>query len=337
MDVGEDTANTPSSRHCAIRLATMILMSATVLLLLLLTIEVHTNCARSFLNWGHIPMMGTLTLIVLPLFRTSRRISALTKRHGIAADYLFSAASVLALGAAGEALQAFTDREASIGDIGRNLFGIVSFLLLYATFDSALPSNNPLRLHKLPLRVLVVVSLLLSLWPSARDLLQVRLQRARMPWIEHFEEPLTHNLVSANDSARIAIEAAPSAWQRNQSRVCTITLPPQRRYGGIQIEQLPSGWQHYSQLCFETFLPAADSITMYLRLHDIHHNNQNSDRFLCPLTIVPGVQKHCIELSAVANAPQTRTMDLQNMATLILFAPPPAESCTVYFDNLRLY
>jgi hypothetical protein len=311
-------------------------MVIVVLLLLLLNIEVHTNFARSILNWGHIPMMGTLTLIGLPFFRSPEIVASLTKRHTVAAGYLFSAASVLMLGAAGEALQAFTDREASIEDIGRNIFGIVSFLLLYATQDSTLAPNNPLRLHKFRLRLLVVASLLFSLWPSAHDLLQLRLQVARLPCIENFEEPLTHKLVSANGSAHIAIIAAPPAWHQNKSAACAITLPPQQLYGGIMIEQLPRGWHPYSQLCFETFLPTADSLTLYLRLHDIHHNNQNSDRFLCALTIVPGAQKHCINLDTVASAPQTRPMDLQHMATLILFAPPPAQGRMLYLDNLRL-
>jgi hypothetical protein len=81
-------------------------------------------------------------------------------------------------------------------------------------------------------------------------------------------------------------------------------------------------------------LPAPQLIV--IRIDDLYHNNEHSDRFNKAINIVLGLNHINIPLDDIRQAPVGRELDLRAIKTLLLFAVNPPKAFSLYQDNFRL-
>ncbi|MEX1057375.1 MAG: hypothetical protein WED11_06570 [Natronospirillum sp.] len=110
-------------------------------------------------------------------------------------------------------------------------------------------------------------------------------------------------------------------------------------YAGVHLRRLVGDWRGHQALSLSIFNPDTDTLPMTLRINDEAHDrseNLYSDRYNGRLMVAPGWNHFRIPLEEIANAPETRLMDLDQVIRLLIFATGVSEPRWIYLDNLRL-
>ena len=83
--------------------------------------------------------------------------------------------------------------------------------------------------------------------------------------------------------------------------------------------------------------PGDRPLELSLRIHDVRHDQEYSDRFNWRITL-PAQSRETIRvpLAAVRNAPRGRQMDLEHIAGLLLFRTGPERADVVYVTRITL-
>ena len=90
----------------------------------------------------------------------------------------------------------------------------------------------------------------------------------------------------------------------------------------------------YFKLDIFSELPTTQLVT--IRIDDLHHNNEYTDRFNKSVTIAPGLNHIQIPIDDIRLALVGREMDLSAMKAVLLFAVNPPEEFMLYVDSIRL-
>jgi hypothetical protein len=285
------------------------------------------------MNVGHVLVFGALALSILFVIR--RYWPALGHRVGLA---YFTAASVTAvLTVLTELAQVFGPRDADLGDVGRGLLGIVSFLLIYAGFDR----RATIVWRKAPAgtRVCVITIACLAatvgVTPLARSLWAYYARASAFPVLLDFESSTQAVFLITNDADLTVVES-PAAWSDNRTSEVGHLLFRQAEYPGLIIQEPYPDWSERSSLLLSVFLPGSVPQTLNLRIHDAAHDWTYADRFNWPMKITPGSNLIRIPLSVVRGAPESREMDMRQISGIVIFSHRPGGPFDVYLDNLRL-
>ncbi|MBI5266876.1 MAG: succinyl-CoA synthetase subunit beta, partial [candidate division Zixibacteria bacterium] len=73
-----------------------------------------------------------------------------------------------------------------------------------------------------------------------------------------------------------------------------------------------------------------------LRIDDIHHNYEDTDRWTGRIAVVPGPNHLRIGLEQVRKGPVGRETDMSAIRRIILFAHKPQQPVTLYLDRIWL-
>jgi VanZ family protein len=114
------------------------------------------------------------------------------------------------------------------------------------------------------------------------------------------------------------------------------TLP----YSGIALRSLPNDWSRFGQLSFDIYNPHSDCLQITVRINDVHHERgdhpwRHADRFNQRLFVEPGWNTFEFPLREVREAPNDRSMDMELIKELRLFAAGLEEPKDIYVDNFR--
>lgn len=270
---------------------------------------------KSAWNLGHILFFALLTLAVRPW----RIWTGWT---------LWSVCSlaVLLLGAGIELLQYGASRQMDWQDMLRNLLGL--WAVLAARPLASHIGNAWSRVWFL--RIMVTVLLLVEGGTTAGVAIQQYKVGRLLPALYDFSQPDPSPYWSG------AIAAAETSDSQNRElRISLFTT----RYSGATLHNFPGDWQSYNRLVLDLYNPQDQPLRMTLRINDIKHDlgdNAYSDRFNIPLTLSPGPNRFRVDLDQVSNAPASRTMNMQEVRRLVLFATELTEPQTVYLRDIRL-
>ena len=89
-------------------------------------------------------------------------------------------------------------------------------------------------------------------------------------------------------------------------------------------------------MTFTVFSCLEKPVTIWIRIHDVHHDESFEDRYNDSFSIQPGLNPISIPLSRVRGAPARREMDLMQVDGIMIFAVNPDETFTLYLDAPRL-
>ena len=293
----------------------------------------HTFLLRELNNTGHTLLFGALSLLLLAL----SRLTLASRRLNTHVHYLLALIATGLIAAATEAVQYFGARDADVIDLVRDLAGAVSFLAVCWSLDSGnrrARGNGENR--AIPLFRLFGVLLLsaafvpLALWGCAY------LHRsAAFPRICSFESYWESKFLVALD-AELQFVAPPAAWTTaGGDRVAMLTLFP-AKYPGVAVAEPYPDWHGYEFFGFEIYSELQDTVSLALRINDVHHTNDYHDRYNKAITVIPGLNHFCFSLEEIRTAPRSREMDMRHVGAITLFALGPTEAFSVYVDDIRL-
>jgi hypothetical protein len=229
------------------------------------------------------------------------------------------------LGIAIELLQGLLQREASIDDLYRIFFGIVSGISLVS-----LTRQKTLRN-----KILMGMFSLGFLFPGCASLFQVswhNIQRAQaFPVILDFNAAWSSSFVRF-DKTEMKLSSDKAG---DNNHLFCIRFAAARFPGVSLIEPVPD-WSAYRKLRFKVASGHNENMNLFLRIHDIYHDQHYQDRFNQKLIIHPGLNEIVISLAQIEKGPLNLDLDLTNIAGLILFLSKVEKSQLLEISNIYL-
>jgi VanZ family protein len=284
-----------------------------------------TRWIRTLHNSAHAPIFGCVSLLVLLVACTHRRLQTLR----LLGQYILALAAALALGIVTELLQIPVGRDASVEDALHDTIGALAFLGLFAVLDTrirSVPQNRPIRFAA---AVVGLVSLAIAAAPVTRAALEYQQRDERFPVLVDFSQRYDRYFIF-QQSSDFSPMKLPAPWahatDESAMRVRLLDGP----YPGLNFIELPPDWSAYHTLAVDLTNPTPMNLQLVLRIHDAEHNNQPEDRFSKRFELPPGTREILrVRLDDVAAAPKSRRLDLHRIAGLIIFraedSPPAGE------------
>lgn len=273
-----------------------------------------------FIDFGHILLFGTASLVLL--FVLNGRTWPVRK----GSYYVIAFVAASAFGVATEFMQLMTpDRDFEIPDMIRDSLGALTFLII------AYPVRGPARGLLRITRATSVAVILLACTPTALAVLKIWLVEQDFPVVESFEHNVGNDLWKVGGAfAEISEAHATHGAYSLKTRL----LPG--IYPGLILERFHRDWRGYDTFSFDAFLEGTKPLNLALRINDAGHNEKYGDRFNTVHTLAPGHNHIVIRLPDVRSAPHTRLMDMRRIITVVVFSYLLIEQRTIYFDNFRL-
>ncbi len=232
------------------------------------------------------------------------------------------------LGGATEWLQSEANRSASWDDLQRDVVGAA------LAFAFASPEARKLvGWRRLAIRGAVLATLAWQVAPVVWTAVDEARARIEFPTLGDFENRFEEDRWAGESTFRITDELARSGVRSLRVDLDTTT------YSGVALRHFPGDWTGYSTLVFSVFNPSTNSLDLVCKVNDRKHRRlgyEYRDRFNKVLAVLPGWNDYSISMEAIRTAPQTREMDLSEIATLQLFAVRLPTPRTIYLDRIAL-
>ncbi len=313
------TESLPWNAHKGQRLRLLALVGALVIAPLFFTGGPDWSSGplhKSVWNLGHIVFFGLLTYAIHPW-----------KRLSGGRLWLATTTVVLIAGLVIEFLQSGLGRQDDWHDVWRNLVGAWLILAFRPVLDPATKLHLRQRMLAAIAAVLVIFELGLTGIVATQ---QFRISQ-QLPMLYDFShtDPTPFwrgNLTPSDHHGDI----------NGQSLKISLST---RLYSGVTLDNLPVDWRDYEQLTVALFNPDETVLPLTLRVNDVEHErgaNIYSDRYNTRLTLEPGFNSFTLNLSDIRNAPRNRTMNMDDIRRLGLFATSLPAPRTLYLLDLRL-
>lgn len=270
---------------------------------------------KSVWNFGHIIFFAVFMLLIqsfLPLVRWK--------------DWLLVTLLAIGLGIAIEFAQRFVGRDSSWDDVLHNLFGVWLGL-----FWGQKPTCRVWVLRFASL-VCVLPSLSLVLDTAWGDVVM----RQQFPLVNSFES--RHEMQQIRASLARATVRQIDKVTRHGHLSLSVTLSTEK-YAGINLLGPYGDWSDYQFLAMDFYNPGSERLELVIKISDYQHDagtNQHGDRFNYPVVLMTGWNQVRIDLNDIRSAPAGRSMQMDRITGLAVFAlqlPAPRE---FYWDNIRL-
>jgi hypothetical protein len=275
-------------------------------------------------DYFHVPgfaLVAALLVIGFPAPAGSRSRRAL--------HYAVLLLSSVAVGILVEVLQGLRGGDMDAGDVSRDLVGASAMMIAASSWwpDMRTSARWALRATALVLALGFTAPTVGALADEARARRQfpVLADFSRAGDLDRFEwsEWTTPSLVQADEGAagpRPALRAAFSPG---------LVL-------GFTLKYFPRDWRGFRSFVIACANRSDTSFEINVRIDDMRHNNEHTDRFNRSYQLTPGRHEIRIALADVEAAPRGRKFDLANVRTVIVFAYKLATPREIIVESLRL-
>jgi len=251
--------------------------------------------------------------------------------------YLIAFVTSVVFGAVIELIQYYGPRDADLYDLFLDILGSFATLGVYATLDPHLQIFWVRRAVKVrrALRYICILIFILGLCPPILWGVSY-IKRARaFPQICSFESYWQNKFLIIN-WADLKITPPPRDWLTvDGDWVARLTLRP-APYPGLTIYEPYPDWIGYEKLCLSVYSLYDTTLSLAVRIDDIHHDQTAGDRYTHRFRITQGEKRICIPLADVQAAPVHREMDMANIVAVWLFISQPNDTLVLYFDDIHL-
>jgi hypothetical protein len=323
-----------------------LLTGTAALLLFLLAYQLpDTHWGGALQDWGHVPLFGVISALLLGLLRTASASSAQPPGR----PYLLAFAATVALGGLAELVQRYQpERTPSFADLARDVLGAGCVLAVAASLDPRLRGErwwrSPARLWAA--RGLALAALLAISAPLAQVSWDYAQRDRAFPQLLSFESGWEERFLTLQTAELVSVPPPPGQPRAPAGEwLGRLTLSPDAihaadftGYSGFFIDEPYPDWRGFDALCFRVFSESASPLALSLRVEDEAHQSDNSpeDRFNRDFVVNPGWNEIRIPLAEVEQAPRTRPMDMARIRIVHLFVYRPAASVRVLLDDWRL-
>ena len=269
---------------------------------------------------GHI-VAFSLWCYLLITWRALRETSA-ARQWGITLTFC------LVAGVATEGIQSLLGRNASIGDLLRDVLGGVITLSWFSPSSKVLPK----RVRRAA-RTVAATLLLVACLPLAATLSDEGIARLQFPVLSDFETPFEEGRWGGD--ARFSTDRSVARHGKASLRVDMDTS----LYSGVALVYLPRNWSGYYFLSLDVLNPSQEEIDITCRIHDLRHEEgeqRYEDRFNKAFRLHSGWNHFRIDLEEVARAPAGRMLDLGTIRAVGIFATRLPTPRTIFLDHIRL-
>jgi hypothetical protein len=305
------------------------------LLLVVLPIALpHDTHASSVLqNFVHGPVFGLVAMATLRTIGAHPSMSG--RRAGTRTLIAFAVTAGIA--AASEIAQIPGPRDASFEDLIVNFVGAATALALVRRHEVRSPD---LAHQRLALGLASLTGSLFLLAPLLPAAVAYGIRYQQLPDLVRFHGPRLDAIDTyfiVDSPVHPAFLNLPDRWRKpDDPASMKVPLPP-ILWPGLSLDEPYPDWRAYSSLLLDLTNPGDRPLELSLRIHDVRHDHEYSDRFNWRITL-PAQSRETIRvpLAAVRDAPRGRQMDLEHIAGLLLFRTGPERADVVYVTRITL-
>lgn len=297
-----------------VRLGAVLLCLAAVLLLV--PMPTGSRWLGRLLDLAHAPLFAGLAgALGLSLPRPRRRGRSLA---GVWCG-------LVAFGAVTEWLQGFTLRQSSLHDLVANILGSSAGTL------GAGASATGGRARWVA-GILGGVSLLAGVVPGVPGLVDCVHQASDFPVLASLERPFELTRWTSQE-CRISRSRE---WSSSGQWSLLMEMRP-GTYPGAALEEPSKDWTGFETLAMDLHLADGPAVDLVIKVYDVEHNFDSSDRFHEVVHLEPGkTTSVSIPLARIEQAPAARRMVLSRIKFVQLFATNLTEPRRVFLDRMRL-
>jgi len=305
--------------HLALRLLLLGIVAGCLAFLLFSTPDTGgSRILGEVMNCGHFALFGVMAVSLFFFFELGQPRGL--KNHALA----WGVTALLGLGT--ECIQLFQPlRSFELRDLAYDALGALTFLAFVYSFKI---SDGRRRLS---LRIALGLVCALATTPIWLAVAEWRGMVRAFPLIASFEDKTELRRWQTID-ATLALSGKHATSGKGSAEV---RLMP-GTYPGVNSDYFYGDWRGYRSLAFDVYLTGATPLDLSLRIDDVHHNQEHSDRYNHTFTLAPGPNQIRIPLADVATAPISRPMVMAAVTEICLFAYRLETPRTIYIDNIRL-
>jgi hypothetical protein len=272
---------------------------------------------RRPVNAAHAPVFGLVAVAVLLFERILRRLVAA----------LCCRSDAVAIGGLVELIQPIFGRGAEIGDLINDALGAIGALALCAFIQA-----------RMRLALLIAIAAFTPvLWPVADAGVAYALRARAFPTLMGGMTWPDRYFIHARGVA-LSRTLLPPAWHRDRDPPSLLVETVGTRWPGVTHSEPYSDWRGYSRLMIDITNPDKRPLTLTLRVHDLAHDNQASDRFNRNLLLAGSRrQTVVVPLYDIERAPVGRQIDLSRIAGVIVFGDGDPASVGRHFYLTRIW
>ena len=283
---------------------------------LLLFVEIPGNGLwhRALLDSAHGPIFAAVAVLLLLM----RAPEARTRRSA----YVIAFVAALVLGILIEFVQSLGGRPGSAFDVMTDAAGAAAGLALWSLFQRQ-PGDHPW-----PAIAIALAGTTFIAWPPLQAANAYAHRAVVFPTIVDFRGPEGLRFVTTYGSPAW-IAAFPAPWAQEADERALRIRYDEQHVAAMRVLEPQADWRGYSIVAVDITNPADRELQLTFRVFDAAHDGNHADRLNLPLVIPPQTRTTIrVALTAVESAPQGRSMDLAQIADVMLFgreAQPPAE------------
>lgn len=277
-------------------------------------------------NAAHALIFGVVALLTLQVLRA----------HGLGASrtvvqYVAALSITALLGAATELIQIPVGRDASFIDMRNDLLGAVAFLAAFAAVDSRIQTSAWTRPVLLSIGAALLVATSRLTFEAALE--QIR-REAQFPVLVDFARRFDGYYMSPQ-WAEVERAPLPAPWGTGEQ-----ALHVRFKNGpwpGLSFNEPSPDWSRYSSLHLDITNSTNAPLRLVIRVHDRQHSQQFDDRFNGRYDVAArGRSVVTIPLARIREAPSTRTMNMRDIAGVILFRTQDSQAAEMYLTRIWL-
>jgi hypothetical protein len=279
-----------------------------------------TYAGRTIENAGHMPLFFLITLAILYVLREWRPF-----RDGhLHAAWLYGVSGLAGIGAGflSEVIQRPLKRDASWEDVFADAVGAVCALAVYALFDRAMAFR---RSRRLVAAVVVLVCATIYLAPIVNMARAYAHRNGEFPVLADFHSPVElfwtvsfgvrREIVDGNLAMDFVADEFP----------------------GLSFHEPVPDWRAFQTLVIDVENPAAEPFALGVRVHEIGHGREFTDRFNRHFEIAPRERRQLrIAIADIRAAPRERPMDMRRVSDITLFRTGNTGSRQITLHGMRL-
>lgn len=233
---------------------------------------------------------------------------------------------MLLFGVAIELIQSGLHREASMDDLYKDFYGIISGLG-FVMFVRQKKARN--RIFSLVFSFAILFLGVGSLFQLGWHYVQ---RDSAFPVLVDFDKNWSASFVRFNNTELLGHA---NTERTNNEGFYRIRFDV-AQYPGVSVIEPEENWSGFNRLHFDVYSDNASDIEMVLRIHDQLHTQAHSDRFNKVYVIRHGLNKIDVNLTDVRKAPIDRELDLMNIAGVEFFLINSKTSVFLEVSNIFL-
>jgi hypothetical protein len=292
--------------------AALVLACVLLFIVVFVPLPATTLGLKVLQDFAHAPIFGCVALLFLYVMRSYPRTDAL----GAGRQYLFAAVGAVFFGALTELAQIPVGRDSSWFDVRSDLLGATAFLALFCAVDTHIGGRPAIRAAAM---VVGVGLLVFHSLPAAYAALAYERRADAFPVLADFTQRMDGFFVMPQHASIDAVPM-PAEWMASRGERTLQVRFGSPQFPGLDFHEPAPDWRGYATLALDVTNPTDLALTVTLRVHDIHHTHDFTDRFNRAFDLAPRTRQVLrIPIAEIASAPRTRSMDMQHIAGVMLF------------------